>query len=56
MLPYFAAAGDQALGGRSVQVGTLEGVYSSKRQAGCRARKYKLVEELEYPVRSACRF
>jgi hypothetical protein len=46
VLPYFATAGDQALGGRSAQVGRLGVVYSQKRQAGYRARKYKLVEEL----------
>lgn len=50
VLPYFATAGDQALSGTSVQAGTLERVYSQKGQTGCRARKYKLVEELSYPV------
>ena len=56
VLPYFATAGDQALSGRSVQVGRLGGVYSQKRQAGYRARKYKLVEELSTPVWSVCGF
>jgi hypothetical protein len=46
VLPYFATAGDQALGGRLVQAGTSEEVYLQKGQAGYRARKYKLVEEL----------
>jgi hypothetical protein len=54
VLPCFATAGDQVLGGRLVQAGTLEEAYLRKGWAGYRARKYKLVEELSTRFWSVC--